>query len=112
MNSQLRALLDRFGAMETPALLLRYRAGGLVPMAEEALLEVLSDRGYAGERLQNSVARLDVGPQPSPAWRMPSHAGHSHQALHGFNLALWLPVALVVAFAVLLAIRFWATGGG
>jgi len=51
MSSQTHALLERFRAMETRILLMRYRAGGLLPEAEAALLEVLADRGCAADML-------------------------------------------------------------
>jgi len=104
MNAELRALLDRFGAMETHVLLLRYRAGGLLPEAEAALIEVLSDRGYAGEVLEQKVAALDVAPQaPAPA-SASLRGKRPHPELRKFNLALWLLVAPVFVFFLLLAI--------
>lgn len=104
MNRQLRALLDRFGAMETQVLLLRYRAGGLLPEAEAALIEVLSDRGYAGEALERKAAELDMGPQPSASAWASSRVKRSHPELRKYNLALWLLAAPVFVFFLLLAI--------
>lgn len=104
MNGQSRELLDRFGAMAAHVLLLRYRAGGLLPEAEAALLEVLSDRGYAGEALERKVAALDVATQPPASSPVPFRVKRPHPELHHFNLALWLLVTPVFVFFLLLAI--------
>lgn len=115
MNDQRRDWVDRFGAMDTRALLARYRAGGLLPEAEEALLEVLADRGYAGDRLQQVVASSSMAvppPVPEPAV---VRVGRSHPELRGFNRALrWLvsPVLLVfVLMAIPIVGNFLVLGG-
>lgn len=115
MNDQRRDWMDRFGAMQTRALLARYCAGGLLPQAEAALLEVLADRGYAGERLQQAMAPPGVAappPVPKPAV---VRVRRSHPELRGFNRALrWLvsPVLLVfVLMAIPILGNFIVLGG-
>ena len=51
MTGQTQVFFHHYRAMDTSALLARYRSGGLLPEAEAALLEVLGDRGYAVEAL-------------------------------------------------------------
>lgn len=104
MSSQLRVLLDRFGAMETRVLLLRYRAGGLLPEAEAALLEVLSERGYAGAVLERKATAPDEATRTPTSSPMAFRVKRSHPDLRGFNLALRWLVAPVLLFFLLLAI--------
>lgn len=101
--------------MDTRALLARYRAGGLLPEAEAALLEVLADRGYAGERLQQVVPSLAVAVPPPLPKSVVIRVGRSHPELRGFNRALrWLvsPVLLVfLLMAIPILGNFIVLGG-
>jgi len=56
VTEQTQAFFHHYLAMDTRALLARYRSGGLLPEAEAALLEVLADRGYAVEALEGKGA--------------------------------------------------------
>ena len=86
MTEQTQAFFHHYRAMDTRALLARYRSGGLLPEAEAALLEVLADRGYAVEALEGKGAdetgsvrvngfdetrsvSMEVRRSPSIAWR-------------------------------------------
>lgn len=106
MNNQFCVFRDRFATMETHHLLLRYRAGGMLPEAEAALLEVLSDRGYAKAALDQKMAPLDIAPErPAPTSPTPKAiVKNSHPDLRWLSLALRLLAAPVLVFFVLLAI--------
>ncbi len=56
MTGQMQAFFHHYRAMDTRVLLARYRTGGLLPEAEAALLEVLADRGYIVEALDDNDA--------------------------------------------------------
>ena len=56
MTGQTQDFFHHYRAMDTRVLLARYRSGGLLPEAEAALLEVLADRGYAVEALEDKGA--------------------------------------------------------
>ena len=56
MTSQKQAFFHDYRAMDTRVLLLRYHGGGLLPDARAALLEVLADRDYAVETLEDKGA--------------------------------------------------------
>lgn len=71
MSQQLGMFLQQFSSMDTNLLLHRYRAGGLVPQAEAALLSVLESRGYVRDPLDGvTLANL------------PQLAGHAKAATH------------------------------
>jgi len=56
VTGQMQAFFHHYRAMDTRVLLARYRTGGLLPEAEAALLEVLADRGYIVEALDDNDA--------------------------------------------------------
>jgi len=56
VTGQTQAFFHHYRAMDTRALLARYRSGGLLPEGEAALLEVLADRGYTVEASENKDA--------------------------------------------------------
>lgn len=56
MTRQTQDFFHHYRAMDTRVLLARYRSGGLLPEAEAALLEVLADRGYTAEALEDKGA--------------------------------------------------------
>lgn len=56
MTGQMQAFFHHYRAMDARVLLARYRTGGLLPEAEAALLEVLADRGYTVEALEDNDA--------------------------------------------------------
>ncbi|MFK2876649.1 hypothetical protein [Rhodanobacter hydrolyticus] len=56
MTGQAQDFFHHYRALDTRVLLARYRSDGLLPEARAALLEVLADRGYTVEALENSGA--------------------------------------------------------
>ncbi len=107
MDRQSQSFLEQFSAMDTKLLLQRYRAGGLVPEAEAALISVLEGRGYSREELArremfqsaSNVSRDTSLPEKTaPLPKVPS----SHPRLRPFSLALkFLVIPVVVAFLLL-----------
>lgn len=56
MTEQTQAFFHHYRVMDTKVLLARHRAGGLLPEAGVALRQVLEDRGYAVEALEDNGA--------------------------------------------------------
>ncbi|WP_250628155.1 hypothetical protein [Pinirhizobacter soli] len=108
MKPQLEDFLEQFSNMDTNVLLLRYRAGGMVPDAEAALLEVLEGRGYSLQALlmerRAKVTTADVMPTDPPWLNLPPlpRVKSSDPRLRGFNRALkWLLIPVIVALVLL-----------
>ena len=63
MTEQTQAFFHHYRVMDTKVLLARHRAGGLLPEAAVALRQVLEDRGYVAEALEDNVAGKDFAPR-------------------------------------------------
>jgi hypothetical protein len=104
MGQELRTFIDQYTAMDTRLLLQRYRAGGLMPEAEAALLLVLAERGYAGDALPPKGVPHDEAMEPPAKPPSIPRVTLSHPRLRKFNLALKSLIIPVAAFFLLLAI--------
>lgn len=74
MSGKKPAFFQDYRAMDTRVLLLRYRSGGLVPEAQTALLDVLAERGYTSNSLEEGLHAITKLPtaEPSESRSVPS----------------------------------------